>query len=50
MDQLSILCLKSSREMNKQGENNLILMQIFALRDEFMSTKPDYWLMVICIP
>lgn len=36
--------------MDKQGENNLILMQIFALRDEFMSTKSDYWLMVICIP
>lgn len=41
MDQLSILRLKTSHEMSKQGENNnLILTQIFALREECMSTKP----------
>lgn len=40
MDQLSILLLKTSRQMNKQGEsNNLIFMQIRSLQEDLHEHK-----------
>jgi len=50
MDRLSILFLKTSHQMSKQGEsNNLIFMQILSLQEDYMSANRDYRLMFICI-